>query len=187
MSGSDAGAWRRIEPTIVHKVGYRKVVDKTFIQPDGTQHTYTTMGAEGQRAAACLAITAEGQVIVAKQFRPGPEKMMYELPGGGVEPNEEPQQAAVRELREETGYTPGKVIPLGAAGRGAYTNGLWYYYLATGCVLSGDGQALDSSEHIEVCLISVDQLLHNARHDQLTDPVAVLYAYDELVKLKEDA
>lgn len=187
MQNPDPGAWKRIDPTVVRRVGYRKIVDKTFVQPDGRQHTYTTVGAEGQCAAACLALTADGNVIVAKQFRPGPEKMMYELPGGGVEAGEDPEKAALRELTEETGYTPGDVTFLGACGRDAYTNGLWYYYLVTDCALSDAGQTLDDTEHVEVCLLSIDELLHNARHDLMTDPLAVYYAYDELAKLKEIA
>ena len=186
-SDQDNLTWKRIEPTESKRVWYRTVVEKMFVLPDGEQHSFTTIGSENEHAGACIAITADNKVIVAKQFRPGPEKVMFELPGGGVEEGEDPQTAVVRELAEETGYIPGNVQLLGTSCRDAYMNGTWHYYLATDCVLSPDGQNLDEHEHIDVCLISIDELLENARNDLMTDAVAVLLAYETLAKLRSKA
>jgi ADP-ribose pyrophosphatase len=179
--------WKRVEPTVVAKVDRRPVVLKTFIQPevDGPR-VFATMLAEDSRAAAVIAITDDNRVVVARQFRPGPEKIMDELPGGGVNPGEDPQAGAIRELAEETGYIPGEVTFLGTSSRDAYTNGTWYYYLATGCRLSGKGQELDveDNEQVDVQLISIEQLLDNAKQDRMTDPHAVLMAYDTLRELQ---
>ncbi len=51
-----------------------------------------------------LAIDREDRVILIRQFRIGSREVMLEIPGGLVEPGETPEQSAVRELREETGY-----------------------------------------------------------------------------------
>lgn len=55
-------------------------------------------------AVAILAIDDEDNVILVKQYRKPAEEVLLELPAGKLEINEEPAVAAVRELKEETGY-----------------------------------------------------------------------------------
>jgi ADP-ribose pyrophosphatase len=155
QQSTGAQPWERIEPTIITKVGWRTIVSKTFRLPNGKVHHFETISPEGSAAGGCVALTPDNKIIVVKQFRPGRQRMMWEIPGGGVEPGEEPVQAAQRELLEEAGYIPGKIEPLGKYGGDAYTNSMWYYFLATDCVPSPDGQKLDATEFGEVCLISM--------------------------------
>lgn len=51
-----------------------------------------------------IAVTADEQIVLVRQFRFGTETMEWELPGGVVESGEDPLSAAVRELQEETGF-----------------------------------------------------------------------------------
>ncbi|MGA8367341.1 MAG: NUDIX hydrolase, partial [Candidatus Acidiferrales bacterium] len=51
-----------------------------------------------------LAATAEGPLLLVRQYRPAVGKETLELPGGHVEDGESPEAAARRELAEETGY-----------------------------------------------------------------------------------
>ena len=176
-------SWKRIDPTIVTKIDYHNVVVKTFELPNGEITTRATFLGEGRRAAGVVAITKDNKVVVAKQFRPGPEKIMHEIPGGWVDDDEEPEIAARRELLEETGYSASEVTPLGIFGRDSAINGSWYYYLATGCERTHD-QSLDSDEFVDIELVTIDDFLKNAKSGNMTDPFAVLGAYDELMKLK---
>lgn len=181
--------WQRIEPTIITKIDRRQVVLKTFRQPELSEpKVFATMLAEDARAAAVIAITEDNKVVLARQFRPGPEKIMDELPGGGVEAGEDPQVGAMRELAEETGYVPGEVAFLGTSSRDAYTNATWYYYLATGCKPGGQGQKLDieDNEQVEVRLVGIEELITIAKQDGMTDTHAVLMAYDQLRKMQEN-
>ena len=178
--------WKRIEPTTVQKVGWRTVVSKTFIDNRGNQHVFDIFGNEGQENGAVIALTPDNRVIIVQQFRVGPEMIMDELPGGGIESGEDKQQAVERELLEETGYKPGNMEYLGAHHKDAYMNAVWHFYLATDCKKVGE-QKLDYEEDIEVKLISIPQLLDNARHDRMTDPIAVLWAYDKLMNIQEHA
>ncbi len=51
-----------------------------------------------------IAETEAGEVVLIRQFRPGVGGVRLEIPGGVIEPGEDPAVAAARELREETGY-----------------------------------------------------------------------------------
>lgn len=172
--------WKRVEPTETDTVGWRTMVTKRFIMPDGTTGAFQTFNQEGVHYAGVVALTHEHEVITALQFRPGPEKMMYEIPGGGVEENEDFQVAAVRELQEETGYVPGNVRELGVVYKDAYNNGTWHYYLAEDCHPVASGQQLDDGEHVDVELITIPQLFANARSGRMTDTEAVFLAYEYL-------
>jgi ADP-ribose pyrophosphatase len=178
--------WKRIEPTTVTKVGWRTVVTKNFIDNQGRRQVFDTLSPEGMHTAAVLALTADNQVVVARQFRTGPELVMDELPGGYVDDNEEPQAAALRELLEETGYQPESIEPMGIVRIAGEANQTGHYFFARNCTRR-KGQHLEDEEDVEVDLISISQLLHNARHGRMTDAAAVLMAYDKLMKIQENA
>ena len=176
--------WKRIEPTTVNKIGWRTVVTKTFVMPNGEEASFDTFGPEQQQFAAVVALTPENKVIIARQFRVGPELIMEELPGGFVDAGEDPEAAARREFQEETGYTAGNLVYLGNYNKDTYMNAQWHVYFATNCVLSGNKQKLEAEEHIEIDLISIERLIQNAKTNKMTDAVAVLMAYDKLLPLK---
>jgi ADP-ribose pyrophosphatase len=52
--------------------------------------------------AAVLALTPDERVLIVRQYRPAVERYVFELPSGLVDPGESPEQAARRELLEET-------------------------------------------------------------------------------------
>lgn len=178
--------WKRIEPTEVQKVGWRTIVTKNFVLPNGNEHGFQIVNGEDTHNAGVIGITKDKQVIVAKQFRPGPEKLMHEIAGGGVEKGEtDYQTTALRELKEETGYVPtGAVTHLGDVYKDAYNNSTWHYYLAEDCELHPDGQQLDEHEFVEPVLVSIDEFLEFARSGGMTDVEAVFLAYDKLLELK---
>lgn len=62
---------------------------------------------------AILAIDAARNVLLVRQFRHAVGRELLEIPAGGIEPEETPEQAVCRELREESGYMPRQVVKLG--------------------------------------------------------------------------
>ncbi len=174
--------WKRIEPTIVSQVGYRTIVSKTFEMPNGKIHHWETDNPEQSRAAATLALTTDNRVVVCRQFRTGPEMIMDELPGGGIGVDEDLEAGARRELLEEAGYEAGEMRYLGAVRYASSDNLERHCFLATNCRPSEDGAEQDDEEFIRLRLISIDELILNAKSGKMTDPGAVLLAYDELQK-----
>ena len=183
--GDEAKNYTRIEPTDIIQVGdrfKRDVVIKRYKTDDGLEHEFTTFNAEGRQAVAVIAVTPDNQVVVSRQFRAGRERYVDEIPGGAVELGEDLREAVQRELLEEVGYKVGEMTYLGKYSWDAYSNLVSHYFFATGCY-QGDERTfeqLEQDQGLETGLISIDQLINNATHDNMTDTTAVLMAYDYL-------
>jgi ADP-ribose pyrophosphatase len=175
--------WKKLK-TKEEAAGTKVVTYKDFKMPDGSVQNYTTWSRENAFTVAVIALTKDNKVIVARQFRPGPETVLDEIPGGRVDSNEDHAVAAVRELREETGYESTEPLrSIGTACRDAYSNEKSEYFIVRNCELK-KSQDLDDTEHIEVVLISVEELIDNACNAKMSDAVAVLMAYNELKEIQ---
>lgn len=177
--------WRQIDETQLVYDGWRKVFRKTMLMNNGKEFVAEISDKEGFCAAAIVALTPDRKVVIARQFRIGPGKIMEELPGGAVDPGEDPADAATRELLEETGYQAGSVTKLGVIHKHPWIHTAWHYFLAEDCVPDPDGQRLEFGEEVEVELISIEQLIANAKSGLMTDMEAVFLAYDTLKELEK--
>jgi len=105
-----------------------------------------------------VALTPDREVIVVKQHRFGVSAPTIEIPGGMVDPGEEPIEAAMRELREETGYEAESWTALGhVAPNPAFLNNRCHHFLAEGCKVTGE-QRQDPGEDIHVGAMPLDQM-----------------------------
>jgi ADP-ribose pyrophosphatase len=112
-----------------------------------------------------MAITESNEVVLVKQYRHPLKEVLLELPGGFIDKSEQPQQAILRELKEETGYTFNSCHYLGitALNPGLLDN-YTHMFLALGGVKTTE-QELDQNEEIEIIIKPVEEvrlmLLHN--------------------------
>lgn len=145
--------------------GFRKIVRRLYLCPDN-QERYFDIKLE-KDSACILALTPEQEVILARQFRPGPAKVLLELPGGGVENDEQPERAIERELLEETGFT-GNVISLGSSYVSAYSTAKKHHFIALDCKFIGSNNP-DEAEFIEVVKMPLEEFREILNRGELTD------------------
>lgn len=85
-------------------------LEKEIRLPNGETRPKIMMQHPG--AVAIVPLTDDGQVILIRQYRLSADMYLYEIPAGTLEPNEAPHLCAERELQEEAGYFPNRLIPL---------------------------------------------------------------------------
>jgi 8-oxo-dGTP pyrophosphatase MutT (NUDIX family) len=170
--------WKLLQETVLHK-GFRRLIGRRYQLQNGTEHLFEII--ENPDSVAVFAITKTNQVVLAQQFRPGPMKQLRELPGGIVDAGEDPVSAAMRELKEETGFT-GDPIYLGSSWYSAYACGKRHMVLATNCI-PGERE-LETTEDIEVVLASIDSIRDQALTGEMTDAATAIRALAYLGKLE---
>ena len=99
-----------IEPQVVFQNKYLEIYDDRVRFPSGYEGTYVRINTSTNKSVGILPITKEGKMLVIKNFRHAMRGWGYEIPKGGIEPDEKTIEAASRELMEETGYTAEKFV-----------------------------------------------------------------------------
>ena len=105
-----------------------------------------------------VAVTPEKKVLVVKQFRFGVARTTVEIPAGIIEKGETHEQAAIRELKEETGFTADHWQYLGwFEANPAFLNNVCHAWLAFD-VVKTDAPQLDDGEEISISELSLEEV-----------------------------
>ena len=167
-------AWERLGERIVHD-GYRRLVERRYRLPDGSERAFEVK--VEPPTAVVVALTSDGRVVLVREFRPGVEEVLLELPGGGIDPGEEPLAAAARELLEETGYR-GELEGVGSMLDCAYSTRVRHVFVARRCERVAEPTAEDAQ--LGVVLVSVDEFRQHLRGGRCTDVGPGYLALDRL-------
>ncbi|MEV7940995.1 NUDIX hydrolase [Kitasatospora sp. NPDC088264] len=170
-------SWREIERTTVFSKFGRSVDRVDFELPDGRKEEFYLKSE--RPAGAVLALTPDQRVILARQYRPGPGRVLFELPGGFIEPGEQAADAVARELLEETGYQ-GEVQVVGPYWHDAYSDTRRFVFVATGCTKVAEPTP-ERTEFIDVATLALAEFRTRVlRTGEMTDTAAAYLALDHL-------
>ncbi len=124
--------------------------------------------------AVVVARTKAGELVLVRQFRWGADGLSWELPGGIVERGEDPVEAGLRELREETGYAAASGRQIGRCQPNpAILNNHCHVILAEDCELSTGGTDWDEHEEMEVRVLPEATVMDWAREGKIGHALAL--------------
>jgi 8-oxo-dGTP pyrophosphatase MutT (NUDIX family) len=175
--------FRRLNSRVIYKNPWIQLEQhEVEVRASGHRFPYTYLASKP--SVIVVALTAEGKVVLVRQYRYPRREFAYELPGGGTHGNT-PRQAAREELRQETGYRAAKWSKAGEfVVYCGLSDELCHVYVAT--QLRPGTQTLEETEHISVHEVSRRRLQAMIRSGEFRDGMglAALRIAAEKVDLK---
>ena len=158
--------YKRLSRTLVSKGAIIDYYRDEILVPNGNRGMWDHIEHKG--AAAALAILDDGRILMVRQYRNSIERETLEIPAGGLNPGENPADAAARELREETGYIAGNIEKLlSLYTTVAFSNEKIHIYKATN--LTKASQSLDEDEFVDVEAYTLEELIALIREGRIED------------------
>ncbi|UYP45991.1 hypothetical protein NEF87_002276 [Candidatus Lokiarchaeum ossiferum] len=146
--------WKTVEERVVFENKFIRLRNDIASRPDGVNVDFIVV--ENKSFASVICKTKDHKLPMVRQFRYPWMAASWEIPSGIIDPGELPEDAAVREVEEETGYRVTnlrflmKFHPFGIA------KGWCYLFYAD--VEEGNGQALDPNEFLQMQLFTPEEI-----------------------------
>ncbi|MBI4572725.1 MAG: NUDIX hydrolase [candidate division NC10 bacterium] len=168
--GEDAGVgelkrWERVGTRTLYQRAHVVVREDALKLPDGRELAYPVLHLGA--SVGILPFLSQDRVVLVRQYRHLTRGFSWEIPGGGILPEERPEEAAQRELREEAGYRAGRLCRLG----GFWPNNAYLdevIHIFVGDDLVADPLPADQDEHLEVGSFPFDVALAMAQDDRIS-------------------
>lgn len=133
-----------------------------------------------------LPLTPGREVILVEQYRHGIDEITLEIPGGMVDDGEIPEEAAKRELLEETGYSSDSWSLLGkASSNPAILSNFTHLYLAENCRVTAK-QKTDEFEQISIHLVPLRDFLEMVRNGEIHHAIVLAAVAHYLLFFRRD-
>ncbi len=157
---------KKLEEHLIYEGRIFNVYHSKVSLPDGTEAPRDYITHHG--GAGILPITDRDTIFLVRQYRIGVERELLEIPAGKLEKGEDPLETAKRELEEEIGYIPQKILPLGHMELSpAYLGELTYLFVATD-LIKGEPH-LDEGEFLSVEELPFKEALRMVMEGEITD------------------
>lgn len=125
---------------------------------------------------AIVGITDDNEILLVSQYRKAIDRVLFELPAGKLEVNEEPKETGLRELKEETGYSTEKLeYLLEFYTSPGFSTEKVYIFLAEN--MEKGEQELESGEFIDVGTYKIDDLMEMIKKGDIIDSKTIIGIY----------
>lgn len=154
-----------------------------FLEKTNSHHDFFII--EPNNWVNIIALTEKEEVILVKQYRYGTQNITLEIPGGMVDEGESAEQAAKRELLEETGYESNDWQLLGISDPNpAIQNNKCYIFLAKNSKFTHTPN-LDHTEEIEITVVPLNNISTLIQRGAITHSLVITaFYYYHLLTLK---
>lgn len=171
MTKLKIGGWQQKSQTIAYDNSWIQVRHEEVIRPNGTEGIYGVVHFKS-RAIGIIAIDDDDQICLVKQSRYPNNETTIEIPEGGASLDEQPLDAAKRELREETGLSAAHWQPfMELRTSNSVTDEIAFIFLAS--QLSQGAQQLEDTEDIELLKLPTAEAIRMAVDGEITDAMSV--------------
>jgi len=139
------------------------------IQYNGSKNLATRQVAVHPGGAVIVPVLNNGKIILVKQYRYPHNEIILELPAGKLDKGEDPLNCAVRELKEETGYTSNNIIKLGKIyTTPGFCNEVLHIFLAKD-LSAGKHNREEGEEGMELIELSVEEIEEKIKSGEIVD------------------
>lgn len=178
--------WFLRQRQTIFRNGFLHLQREECQHPDLGEHSFFVLGFRDW--VNITPVTEDGQLVLVRQYRRGTDDITLEIPSGSMDPGEtDALSAAIRELREETGYIASEIIPVArVAVNPAIQDNHCHLFLATGCTYDGPPSP-DGTEELETVLIPLTEVPELLEKGEIVHSLGMLGMIMSLQRLRTQA
>jgi ADP-ribose pyrophosphatase len=177
MQHRDPEVWKRLSTQTAFENKWLSVEIDEVKLPTGAVYAYTRLTPRAP-GVGVIGFNEDGHILLEREYRHGVGEVIWQIPGGLADPNEDLRTAGLRELAEENGYAPAQVTDetvryLGSVwDNPAFGPTVSHIYAAWGLVPTGSTRR-DDEEFVTLHWVSPDWLKEAIRSGEIRDRVVI--------------